>query len=1347
MIARGVLWMLRHERLVLAATALAVIAGFVSLSKTPVDALPDLSENQVLVYTSWPGQQPAEIEQRVSRPLSTALQNIPGLVSIRGSSEFNFSLLHLLFDDNVSFVDARQKVKAKLESIELNLPANVRPQLAADGIPTGQIFWYTVEGNDTDLVELRRVQDEIIAPSLRTLTGIAEVASVGGFTAEYELRVEVEQLSRYQLGPANLDSLQIVEDSDHPESTQVTLPSGEMIALDKLGTVALSTAPRRGIFEKDGSEVVAGIVHLRYGHNTLEVTRNTLDRLQQIAKTLPPNIRVVPCYDRTSLISGAVWTVTGTLLESMLVTSLCVVLILRHWRTSLVITLTLPLAVLGAFLAIWLLRVFGVVDIQANIMSLAGIVVSIGVLVDSAIVITDNVSHQLRERFGDEPIAGDTQTLVAQACTAVGWPAFLAILLMLVSFLPVFALEGIDGRMYRPLAWTKALSLASVALLTLTVVPILCHRWIRGRIRAESESRVVQGFVTVYRPMLEYLLDHPLPLIVILAVTLVLGAAATGIDLLVRIMIGLGLFACWYTSRSLTTRLASCALLLIFGLMSQTGMRPISLSLRVPLDEGMLMDMPITVPNISIAQASDDLKARNMVLCRFPEVAMVTGKAGRAETAFDPAPLDMIETMVELRPTYLWPRRRLALDDAAHQAEAVIKALENAKLVEPSENMEATVQDIVTTALPRFDAVQREVCWQRIQVMQNELGRELSIELVREIADRLWQSGSLQASLDLAEVRGIASELAVQDIKRLGRQIDRVSVHTLLQQILAKIEAKHVQSITKGESIESLISRYAWICNLYRALVGTAPITLAEEISDRLKLRAVEHQRKFIHQLNRELQQRASATWTQLVCSELVTRRAILDESLRSKWSQVLQVRYGASSVLASGAAHQHTGIPPTSRLPIIDPHRAYDRMINELIDRFAGTVWLRAHDRRSLTEPSGELDAAVTMPGWANVWTRPIQNRVDMLASGVNSEVGVRVMGDDLNQIVEVSESIAEVLQTISGVSDVFADPIRGKDYKTWRPDPDQWKAAGLSDVKSEGIAELAEHGFVIGYLKGDKGRLPLRLRVSATSLDEMGRIEISSGPATIKSENGHLRNYVRLNTRDRDPGAVVADAKRELNRLIKLPDGITLEWTGQYEHAARTRSRMLWLIPIVVVLMGIILFAVFRDAVDSFLMLMSVPGALAGGALCQWLLGEPFSVAVGVGYIACFGMAAATSMIMLIYLRESLARTGDLTTMSDSQLRLAVINGAVHRLRPKLLTEATMIFSLAPMLWSDGPGADVIRPMAAPVLGGILVADEVVDLFIPILFYHTRKHRRELATHSTNSIDNESSSYADIR
>jgi Cu(I)/Ag(I) efflux system membrane protein CusA/SilA len=486
------------------------------------------------------------------------------------------------------------------------------------------------------------------------------------------------------------------------------------------------------------------------------------------------------------------------------------------------------------------------------------------------------------------------------------------------------------------------------------------------------------------------------------------------------------------------------------------------------------------------------------------------------------------------------------------------------------------------------------------------------------------------------------------------------------------------------------------------------------------------------------------------VCSELFARQAIADDSFLPVWNQILSARYGSGQPVAQH--HGHSGIASYSPLPMIDPHPVYDRLIQELTNDFGGRLWLWPHDTESLTRSSGEMDRAVQMPGWANVWTRPIQNRVDMLATGVNSEVGVRVLGRDFDAVVQASEQLADSLRNAPGAADVIADPVRGKGYVDIVLDPNRAARAGVIAEDVEELVRVATTGRILDSsiaqpvrltLKGIFGEptdslldLPIPRRNSRETipLSAVADAQFTDGPATIKSENGWMRNYVRLNVRGRDPAEFVAAAQHHVQQTVSLPPGVFLEWTGQFEHAAQTRRTMLWIAPLVVLLILVILFAAFRDLGDAGLMLLSVPGALAGGALCQWLLGFPFSVAVGVGYIACFGMAAATSMVMLVYLREAVANAGGLGRMSLADLRVAVMNGAVHRLRPKLLTEATTLLSLAPMLWSTGVGADVIRPMAAPVLGGLLIADEVVDLLLPIAFYAIRR-ARWLTLKATNS------------
>jgi copper/silver efflux system protein len=514
---------------------------------------------------------------------------------------------------------------------------------------------------------------------------------------------------------------------------------------------------------------------------------------------------------------------------------------------------------------------------------------------------------------------------------------------------------------------------------------------------------------------------------------------------------------------------------------------------------------------------------------------------------------------------------------------------------------------------------------------------------------------------------------------------------------------------------------------------------------------------EFIAAENQLLYARVGRAWTQIVVNELCERTVLTDPSFADVWDQVLAARYSASRLALEHHQAGHAGLPSYSKLPTIDPHPVYDGLMKKLSQRLSNEVWLWPHDSESLAGAMGELDSAVQMPGWANVWTRPIQNRIDMLATGVNSELGVRVLGNDFKKVVNASEQVAEILQQIPGAANVLCDPIRDKDYVDVSYNQSLIEERGLNHEEVRLAVETVIRGKVIDIQainSSDVAKtIPVRLMtqttqsgmdllhgsipliVNAKSIDNMPQVklqvlhEVSSmehrdGPATIKSENGLLRNYVRLNVRERNVDEWLRDAKQAIANA-SLPDGITLEWTGQFEHAARTRAAMQWIIPICVLIIGSLLYFVFRDAADALLMLLSVPGALAGAVVCQWLLGFPFSLAVGVGYIACFGMAAATSMVMLVYLRQALNDAGGLEGLTLDQLKTTVIEGAVQRLRPKLLTEATMILGLAPMMWSHGIGADVIRPMAAPVLGGILIADEVVDLLIPVLFFFIRRHR----------------------
>lgn len=1352
---------IRARKLIFALAIAWAVAGVWLAMQSPVDALPNLSENQVLVYAPWPDHNPPEVFEAITRPLSAALQGIPGVATLRGSSDVGFSLLYFIFDDSVDFAEARRRVGERLQAARIDLPSGVEPQLAPEGIPTGQIVWYTLTGQNTDLLELRSWQDRCIAPRLQAVRGVAEVASVGGFLPEVNIDLDAKELIAHQLSfrdverqlsrvarprvtRAEMATADLTAEIRELENCELVARAGETLRLGDVGRVTLQPAPRHGVFEKDGNEMVAGIVHLRAGANPLEVTQEVLAALQRIGDELPDGYRLAPCYDRTALIGGAVRTVTRTLLEALIVATVCIVLIMRHLRSSLVIAFTLPLAVLGAFLGMWLLEIAGR-PIHVNIMSLAGIAISIGVLVDAAVVIVENVTYQLKREFGDRPVTGDTDLQVARAAAMVAGPAVLAVLIMLVSFLPMFALGGIDGQLIRPLAWTKTLTLLAVVILTLTLVPALCRQFIRGRIRSERESRLLQSICRVYEPVLAAACAQPLPLLVLLAVLLVLAATALGNPLAVRIAVVLGIAAVWVAARTWPTRMAVAIGLVVLALVARSSMRPIALALRLPLDEGMVMDMPISLPRMTTTQAVDDLKARNMLLCRFPEVYMVTGKAGRAETAFDPAPIDMIESMIELRSKARWPRRCLQRASAVRHARFLLGRMVDAKLVTPPEDADQLSNEIADAALLRFNAAQRELCWHMLQTFEKSLGDELVHTVADAFVRRLARSGGLHSQLDSVQIRSLAEQVGARDRVSLAQQCDANAVHITIRELRRLLPTASQEPELQEAEAQS----------------EGAVLREAQKVAER-------RWKSFMRAQNQLLSQRAAATWTQCAVDELCNRQALANPAFQRVREQVLAARYGSTASPQSHDASQHAGLPAVSELPIIDPHPVFEALVAECVAKFQREAWLSSHDTASLTGPNGEFNAALQMPGWANVWTRPIQNRIDMLTTGVNSEVGVRVLGDNFQEVVRVSEEIAEALRQIRGAADVIADPIRDKDYVTFDLKPDHLDRVACEPEDIRSAVEAATTGRLLEHdSTASTASIPVRVRlVSSLQLDssnsatralanyldvalparadEANRPPIGlpqqgptialgelisplhhDGPATIKSTNGQLSNYVRLNIRDRDAADWVAEARATLEGMV-LPAGIKIEWTGQFEHAARTRRSMLWIVPLCLVSIALLMYLAFHDVADTLLNLLSVAGALSGAVLMQWLCGFPFSLAVGVGYIACLGMAAATGMVMIVYLRQAVEESGGLgQILSLEDLQRRVIEGAVHRLRPKLLTETAMILSLAPLLWSDGVGADIIRPMAAPVLGGILVADEVIDLLIPALFFGVRRRR----------------------
>jgi Cu(I)/Ag(I) efflux system membrane protein CusA/SilA len=1382
MIDRVINWSIEHRWWVVTITLVLALLGFYAARQTPVDAIPDLSENQVIVYTPWPGHAPPEVEARVTSVLSAQLQGIEGVLTVRGSSELNFSAINVVFGDDVGVAEARRRVESRLSQVR-GLPPGIRAELAPEAPATGQIFWYVLVAPELDLARLRTLQDAVVRPQLASVSGVAEVASVGGFLPEYKIQVDPVQLADRKLTVDQLfraiEALEVfggtqvvsgegseivvqavprLQSSDSPDDRQELLEklratvlrdnTGTAVTLGDVARVSIGPLPRRGVFEMDGVETVGGVVMMRYGANPLEVTDRLERRLEEIEAGLPHGVTILTVYDRVRLIHSALGTVSTTMLEAMITASLCVVVVLLHFRTSLVISLTLPLTVLGSFLMLWCLRSIGWWEARTNIMSLAGLVISIGVLVDSSVVIAENVVHALRERFGDQPVHGDVRGLVARACRGVGRPVFFSVLIMLLSFFPVLALSGLEGKMFRPLALTKSFALVAAAVLAITVVPALCTFFVRGRMRREEDSWLVRTTLEAYRPLLTYLLDRPAALAVVMGVTFILGFAPLGNAWLAKGVLAIALLSAGLLTKSWGTRVVAGSILLLVALLVQP-IRPLSWERIPPLDEGTAMDMPITLPRISVSQAADDLKMRDMVLCRFPEVDMIMGKAGRADTATDPAPIDMIETMIMYRPHEFWPRRKLPLGAARQQTEAALEMLVRRDIIPADSGSPDFVQQVVDAVQPRFDAQLREYCYQRNKSHQRDVSQALRTHLAKKLVERLNHAGLLlrpATTGDLAELAKPGHEHYSGAHTPTWRDLRR-SLRT------SAARARELKLITDDADVLSQPPSFAAkLLNAGRMLLGEQRETILSLLVADLQAEHDRLWRRHVAQLNEELPERAAGVYTRLAFEEILARIPSQNTEVQAHIDDVLALKL-AKPATSNAAAHHHEAVVPQVRKSYL-----LDEVHRELSQSFANSLMLQANDRRELGGFGGEMDLALQMPGWTNVWTRPIQNRVDMLSTGVNTDIGICVQGRNLEEVVAASERVAEVVNNVPGASQVVADPIRGKPYLKVRVDDAELarREIPLSDLNA--TLEMALGGRIVAQvgegrqqvdvrlmIAAESGRDPQHLRelpivrssptASRTTLGEVADLKLEDGPTSIKSENGLLRNYVRLNVRGRDPQQFINDARQIIAQRVELPAGVFLTWTGQFEHQQRSQQSLALLMPLVLVLIVGVLVWTYRDVADALLVMLALPGAMAGGLFMQWLCGTNLSVTVLVGYIACFGMAASTGMIMLVYLRDAVERAGGLEQMTLADLRTAVLSGAVQRLRPKLLTELTTVIGLAPMLWATGIGSEVIRPMAAPVLGGILVADEVIDLFLPVAFYWVRRWRwqrlrRERAT-----------------
>jgi len=1441
MIERIIELSIRNRFLVFIAAAVLTVAGIYATLNTPVDAIPDLSENQVIVFADWMGRSPREIEDQVTYPLSRKLQGLAGVKAIRSSSEFNFSMITIIFDDNIDFYFARQRVTEKLSQANTFLPADVVPYLAPDATALGQIFWYTVEdspSNPIDSGRLWALNKFYIAPQLNSVQGVADVAVVGGTPLEYQIDVRPEDLRAYGIslgelyaavGKSNMPSgggvvqknnaeyivrgVGWISDKSDIENTVIKEIKGTPIYIRNIATVQLGTQFRRSVFEKGGNEVTGGVVLMRFGKNPLTVTGLVKDEIQKLQPGLPAGVHIVPAYDRTRLILGAVHTLTEVMQHEMIIASIAILLILMHFRSVFVICITLPLAVLFSFLLMWVLRTLGIIDIQANIMSLGGITISIGILVDQAIVMTENATHHLKAHFGDQKVRGDIRELVIAPCRAVGRPIFFSVMIMLLSFIPVFMLSGREGKLFHPLAFTKSFAMIGVALISVTLVPALIPTFIKGRLRSEEENPIVRSFINIYKPLLTWALPRLNLVMALFAVLLILGAGVFPLQSL----FGMGANqAAWratfltvfavvtsltvYFTIGLRWQACSFVALTAFALWAYHFPK-IGVSFMPALDEGTTLDMPVTVPRASITQADDDLKARDALLRGFPEVENVIGKSGRADTPTDPAPLDMVETFVNFRPKEFWPKRVLRYNDAAAQAAQILDRLQTDGFVEaiPDVDRAALINDASQKALERFDESMRRLALEQYETAEREMGPQLVHFAIEQLVHRMSAAGYLKWPVgvdEVAEIDKFADTLSPKYSPWLAAS-PAIEDVTQLDQDVAN-ELAHAGTIS--DVVKSLELNQPLITELFDGVAqffGARHKNLATEMFAQIDAERSRRWHENVQKINWELFDRGTEMFTWYAMEELAKA---------AKTSNLLKdAPHGDETIrFADAALQSQLGKPVESTA-----QSAWEPLRADLEQQFRKRVffWPRtAGPKGDLVDDEMNL-RVLQVPGWSNIFTQPIINRIDMLSTGVRTDIGVKVFGPDLDSINKVCKEVETALKPINGARDVVAAPIMGKGYV--QIDIKRAEAAryGISVEDIQDEIEVALAGRAVTYTVENRNRFPVRIRyargnrydeesirrllispgsrmsgggsagsgsgamaaASANTANEtsadgapavalpgshavspthasrgklfiplsaVADVKIVEGPAMIKSENGELLNYVTLNVRGRDIVGFVDEAQRVVAQKVKLPEGVSLQWSGEFEHQVRAAQTLRFVFPAVIVLIFIILYLTYNDFMDAALMMLAVPEALAGGAFFMFLFPKimqgwntppmDFSVAVWVGFIACFGMATETGIIMLVYLREAIDKRGGLANIKSlEELRQAVIEGAVHRLRPKLLTEGVAIIAIFPMVFAKGVGGEILAPMALPVLGGLLISDEVVDLFLPVRFYWVRRAR----------------------
>jgi copper/silver efflux system protein len=1044
MIEQLIRWSVANRFLVLLATLFLAAWGIWAVKTTPIDALPDLSDVQVIIRTTYPGQAPQIVEQQVTYPLTTTMMSVPGAKAVRGFSSFGDSFVYVLFGDGTDLYWARSRVLEYLNQAQGRLPAGATAMLGPDATGVGWIFEYALvdRTGKHDLTQLRALQDWFLKFELKSLPNVAEVATVGGLVKQYQVLIDSAKLAAYRLPHhqvvqairmANQESggsVMELAEAEYMVRTSGYLKSiddfrsiplgvsarGVPLRLQDVATIRIGAEARLGIAELDGfGEVAGGIVILRQGKNARETIDAVKTKLGELQGSLPAGVEIVTTYDRSQLIDRAVKNLASKLIEEFLVVALVCALFLFHLRSALVAVISLPLGILVAFIV---MRYQG---INANIMSLGGIAIAIGAMVDAAVVMIENAHKRLEawaHRHPDQELKGETRwQLLTEAAVEVGPALFFSLLIITLSFIPIFALEAQEGRLFGPLAYTKTYAMAAAAGLSVTLIPVLLGYWIRGRIPQESRNPINRALIAAYRPVLERVLRYP-------KITLAIGTVV------------------FITS--------------LWPLMRTGG------EFLPPLDEGDLLYMPSALPGISAQKASELLQLTDRIIKTVPEVKRVFGKAGRAETATDPAPLEMFETTIQFEPRDQWRP-------------------------------------------------------------------------------------------------------------------------------------------------------------------GMTPEKLVEE------------------------------------------------------------------------------------------------------------------------------LDQIVQIPGLSNIWIPPIRNRIDMLATGIKSPIGVKVAGTDLAAIDRVTQEVARAAKNVRGVSSALAERLTGGRYID--VDIDREKAAryGLNIADVQSVVASAVGGETIGETVEGLARFPINVRYprelrdsleglrSLSLFTESGKeitlgavatINISDGPPMLKSENARPSGWVYIDVRGRDLASVVEDLRKAVTRDVKLDSGMSLAYSGQFEFLQRANARLRLVVPATLLIIFVLLYLTFRRFDEATLIMATLPFALTGGIWFLYLMGFNLSVATGAGFIALAGVAAEFGVIMLLYLKQSTAlRQKQGLELTSTVLDDAIREGAVLRVRPKAMTVAVILAGLLPILWGSGTGSEVMSRIAAPMVGGMVTAPLLSMLVIPAAYKLLRMARRRRA------------------